>query len=153
MITLFIIAVLLFCLMLSYVRFTYNTPSMVSSIYYLLGNRGWIFQFVMDAIGILMMICLLDSELGEPYLAFIACAGLIFVGMAPRFLEDGERAVHKGAAIVSAVASVAWCLTVNMTQAMIAIALYLCFGTRQHPLYWAEITAILLVFWVYIFNI
>lgn len=153
MIILFVIAALLFCLMLLYVNFKYDTPSMVSSIFYLLGNHGWVFQFVMIAVGLLMMICLLDSGLGEQCLAFLACAGLMFVGVAPRFLEQGERAVHKSAAIVSAVTSIAWCLTVNAPQTIAAIALYICFGTRRHPLYWAEITAIILVFWVYKFNI
>lgn len=153
MIILSFVAALLFVVMLCVVIDKYGVPDMVSSIYYLLGKRGWLFQLVLVLFGAMMMACLLDSELGEPCLAFLACAGLIFVGMAPRFLEESERGLHKGSAIVSAVASVAWCLTVNMTQAMIAIALYLCFGTRKHPLYWAEITAILLVFWVYIFNI
>ena len=146
MVTLFIIAVLLFCLMLLYVKCKYGTPSMISSIYYLFGNHGWIFQLIMIVIGLLMMVILLDSGLGKQYLAFLACTGLIFVGAAPRFLESGEREVHKSAAILSAVASVAWCLSVNVTQTFIAIALYLLFGTRRHPLYWAEVTAILLVF-------
>lgn len=153
MVGLSFVAALLFVVMLCVVIDKYGVPDMVSSIYYLLGKQGWMFQLVLVLFGALMMVCLLDSELGEPCLAFIACAGLMFVGIAPRFLEESERGLHKGAAIVSAVASVAWCLTVNMTQAMIAIALYLCFGTHKHPLYWAEIAAILLVFWVYIFNI
>lgn len=113
MIGLSIIAALLFAVMLFVVIGKYGMPEMVSSIYYLLGKRGWVFQLVTMLFGAMMMACLLDSELGEPCLAFFACAGLMFVGAAPRFLDESERKVHKTAAIISAVASIGWCLTVD----------------------------------------
>ena len=108
MIVLSFVAAVLLTALLCVVIDKKGTPEMVSSIYYLLGKRGWVFQVVLVLFGALMMVCLLDSELGEPCLAFIACAGLMFVGMAPRFLEESERGLHKGAAIVAAVASVGW---------------------------------------------
>lgn len=131
----------------------YGVPDMVSSIYYLMGKKGWVFQTVMMLFGAMMMVCLLDSGLGVQCLAFFACAGLMFVGMAPRFLEESERGLHKGAAIVAAVASVGWCLTVDWR---IVVALsgwygvyWVCRDDESRPWFMAEVTAIWMVLLTY----
>ena len=132
----------------------YGVPEMVSSIYYLLGKSGWVFQVVMMSVGMLMLMCLLDCGKGVQCLAFLSCAGLMFVGAAPRFLEQDERAVHKSAAIVSAAASVGWCLTVNWRIVVALLGWYVvywaCRSEDDHPWLMAEVTAIwmvLLTFW------
>lgn len=157
MVGLSIIAVLLFVALLCVVINKYGVPEMVSSIYYLLGKRGWVFQLAMMLFGILMMVCLFDSGLGEQCLAFIACAGLMFVGSAPRFLDESERRLHKGAAVVSAVASVSWCLTVDIKLTVAAMGLYgvywACRDKDDKPWFVAEMTAILLVLCTYWCNI
>lgn len=152
----FIAALLMFALLCVVIN-KYGVPEMVSSIYYLLGKRGWVFQLLMIAFGATMMMCLIDSGLGEQCLAFIACAGLMFVGSAPRFLDESERRLHKGAAVVSAVASVSWCLTVDIKLTMAAMGLYgvywVCRDKDDKPWFVAEVTAILLVlctYWCYI---
>ena len=78
----------------------------------------------------------------------------MFVGAAPRFLEQDERAVHKSAAIVSAAASVGWCLTVNWRIVVALLGWYVvywaCRSEDDHPWLMAEVTAIwmvLLTFW------
>ncbi len=157
MVILSIIALIMFTMLSCTIVSKYGVPDMVSSMYYLLGKRGWVFQVVMIVFGMLLMICLLDSGLGEQCLAFLACTGLIFVGAAPRFLESGERVVHKGAAIVSAFASVAWCLTVDIKLTIAAMALYsvywVCRDDDSKPWFVAEVTAILLVLCTYWCNI
>lgn len=157
MIVLSFIAALLMIVMLCMVIDKKETPEMVSSIYYMMGKYGWGFQVVMMLFGILMMICLLDSGLGEQCLAFLACAGLMFVGMAPRFLEESERGLHKGAAIVSAVASVGWCLTVDWQCALAFMSWYCvywaCKDEDSKPWLTAEVTAILLVMVTYWRNV
>lgn len=157
MVVLSFIAALLLNALLCVVIDKKGVPEMVSSIYYLLGKRGWVFQVVMIAFGAMMMVCLLDSGLGEQCLAFIACAGLMFVGAAPRFLEQGERAVHKGAAIVSAVASVGWCLTVDWRLVLAFLSWYGVYlvGINKDSKPWltAEFTAILLVMVTYWCNV
>lgn len=144
---------LLFMAMLCVVINKYGVPDMVSTIYYLLGKRGWVFQLVMMLFGAMMMACLLDSGLGVPCLAFLACAGLMFVGAAPRFLEESERRVHKTAAIVSAVASVGWCLTVEWRFVFTFIAWYsvywACKDKNSKPWFMAEMTAIFMVLLMY----
>lgn len=153
----FIAALLMFAMLCLVIDNKKETPEMISSIYYLLGKKGWVFQLVMIMFGLLIMICLLDSGLGELCLAFLACAGLMFVGVAPRFLEQGERAVHKGAAIVSAVASVGWCLTVDWRMVLSFLAWYGLYlvGRKKDskPWFTAEFTAIFLVLLTYWFNV
>lgn len=153
MIGLSIIAALLFVVMLFVVIKKCGIPEMVSSIYYLLGKSGWVFQLVMMLFGAMMMVCLLDSGLGVPCLAFITCAGLMFVGAAPRFLEESERRVHKTAAIVSAVASVAWCLTVDWRMVLAFLAWYGVYwvgrDNNSKPWFTAEVTAVMLVLLTY----
>ena len=144
---------LLFMAMLCVVINKYGVPDMVSTIYYLLGKRGWVFQLVMMLFGAMMMVCLLDSGFGVPCLAFFACAGLMFVGMAPRFLEESERGLHKGAAIVSAVASVGWCFTVDWRMVLAFLAWYGVYWVGRDndskPWFTAEVTAIFMVLLTY----
>lgn len=153
MVILSFVAALLFVVMLCVVIDKYGVPDMVSSIYYLLGKRGWMFQLVMMLLGAMMMVCLLDSGLGMPCLAFLACAGLMFVGMAPRFLEESERGLHKGAAIVSAVASVGWCFTVDWRMVLAFLAWYGVYWVGRDndskPWFTAEVTAIFMVLLTY----
>lgn len=146
MIGLSIIAALLFVVMLIVVIKEYGVPEMVSSIYYLLGKSGWVFQVVMVAVGMLMLMCLLDCEKGVQCLAFLACGGLMFVGAAPRFMNE-DRGVHKAAATICAMAGIGWCLSANFIMTIAAIVAYVIGiayikGLRKYALFIAEAAAI-----------
>lgn len=146
MIGLSIIAALLFVVMLFVVIEEYGVPEMVSSIYYLLGKSGWVFQVVMMAVGMLMLMCLLDCEKGVQCLAFLACGGLMFVGAAPRFMNE-DRGVHKAAATICAMAGIGWCLSANFIMTIAAIVAYVIGiayikGLRKYALLVAEVAAI-----------
>lgn len=153
MIGLSIIVALLFVVMLIVVIKKYGVPEMVSSIYYLLGKSGWVFQVVMMSVGMLMLMCLLDCEKGVQCLAFLACGGLMFVGAAPRFLDKNERKIHKTAAITSAMASVAWCLTVDWRMVLTFLAWYGVYWVGRDndskPWFTAEVMAVMLVLLTY----
>lgn len=157
MILLAVFAELLFLTMLCVVINKYGVPDMVSSIYYMMGKHGWVFQLVMMLFGILMMVCLLDSGRGVQCFAFLVCAGLIFVGAAPRFLEEDERKVHKTVAITSAMASVAWCLTVDWRFVFTFLAWYgmfwICKDKNSKPWFMAEVMAVMLVLLTYWSNL
>lgn len=146
MIGLSIIAALLFVVMLFVVIKKCGVPEMVSSIYYLLGKSGWVFQVVMMSVGMLMLMCLLDCEKGIECLAFLACGGLMFVGAAPRFMNE-DRGVHKAAATICAMAGIGWCLSANFIMTIAAIVAYV-IGIayikrlRKYALFIAEVTAI-----------
>ena len=146
MIGLSIIAALLFVVMLFVVIKKYGVPEMVSSIYYLLGKNGWVFQVVMMSVGMLMLMCLLDCEKGVQCLAFLACGGLMFVGAAPRFMNE-DRGVHKAAATICAMAGIGWCLSANYVMTIAAIVAYVIGiayikGLRKYALLVAEVAAI-----------
>lgn len=146
MIGLSIIAALLFVVMLIVVIGKYGVPEMVSSIYYLLGKSGWVFQVVMMSVGMLMLMCLLDCEKGVQCLAFLACGGLMFVGAAPRFMNE-DRGVHKAAATICAMAGIGWCLSANFIMTIAAIVAYVIGiayikGLRKYALLVAEVAAI-----------
>lgn len=146
MIGLSIIAALLFVVMLIVVIGKYGVPEMVSSIYYLLGKSGWVFQVVMVSVGMLMLMCLLDCEKGVQCLAFLACGGLMFVGAAPRFMNE-DRGVHKAAATICAMAGIGWCLSANFIMTIAAIVAYVIGiayikGLRKYALFIAEAAAI-----------
>lgn len=146
MIGLSIIAALLFVVMLIVVIEEYGVPEMVSSIYYLLGKSGWVFQVVMMSVGMLMLMCLLDCEKGVQCLAFLSCAGLMFVGAAPRFMNE-DRGVHKAAATICAMAGIGWCLSANYVMTIAAIIAYMigfiCVKKlRKYALLVAEVAAI-----------
>lgn len=146
MIGLSIIAALLFVVMLIVVIEEYGVPEMVSSIYYLLGKSGWVFQVVMVSVGMLMLMCLLDCEKGVQCRAFLACGGLMFVGAAPRFMNE-DRGVHKAAATICAMAGISWCLSANFIMTIAAIIAYvigiICVKKlRKYALFVAEAAAI-----------
>lgn len=146
MIGLSIIAALLFVVMLIVVIEEYGIPEMVSSIYYLLGKSGWVFQVVMVSVGMLMLMCLLDCGKGVQCLAFLACGGLMFVGAAPRFMNE-DRGVHKAAATICAMAGIGWCLSANFVMTIAAIVAYVIGiayikGLRKYALFVAEAAAI-----------
>ena len=157
-------AVLLFGYLLA-MACRHGVPDMVSDTYYQLGKHGWLFTAVLSASALMMMIAILDSGRGLQAAAFIGTAGLVFVGFAPNYLSQDEYHVHKGAAILSAIGCVAWCLSVNIWPTLIIAIIYLLYhtaytvhkaaempywmpsiGTPWHPWYWAEVSCFADVF-------
>lgn len=154
-------------LLLAAMRF--GIPSMVSDVYYQLQgctgsevigdkrkrNYGWVFTLVMFVSAILMLVSMLDCGRGIQCLAFLGCAGLMFVGFAPHYLDNNEHAIHKAAAITAAIGCVGWCLSVNLAPTLLlAIAvLVIYFPPAAKPkavgCYFAEVAAFLDVFLTY----
>lgn len=157
-------------LLLSAMRF--GVPDMVSDTYYQLqGTTGsevigdkrrrnyrWVFTLVMFSSAILMLIPLLDCGKGIQFLAFLGCAGLMFVGFAPRYLDNNEHAIHKSAAITAAIGCVGWCASVNLAPTLLlAVAVLIIYfppAVKQKAIgcYWAEVAAFLdvyLTYWIF----
>ena len=150
----------------------FGIPTMVSDVYYQLQdytgsevidnklkrNYGWVFTAIMVASSILMLIPMLDCGMGIQCLAFLGCAGLMFVGFVPRYLDNTEHIIHKSAAITSAIGCVGWCASVNLIPTiLLAIAvLIIYFPPAKKPksvgYYWAEVAAFLdvyLTYWIF----
>lgn len=157
-------------LLLAAMRF--GVPTMVSDVYYQLQdytgsevidnklnrNYGWVFTAIMAASSILMLIPMLNCDMGIQCLAFFGCAGLMFVGFVPRYLDSAEHIIHKSAAITSAIGCVGWCASVNLIPTiLLAIAvLIIYFPPAKKPkavgYYWAEVAAFLdvyLTYWIF----
>ena len=157
-------------LLLAAMRF--GVPAMVSDVYYQLQNfagsevigdkekrnYGWVFTLVMFASAILMLVSLLDSGKGIQFLAFFGCAGLMFVGAAPNYIDRNTLPIHKCGAIVAAIGCVGWCSSVNLAPTLLlAIAvLIIYFPPAAKPkavgCYWAEVAAFLdvyLTYWIF----
>ena len=150
----------------------FGIPTMVSDVYYQLQdytgsevidnklkrNYGWVFTAIMVASSILMLIPMLDCGMGIQCLAFLGCAGLMFVGFVPRYLDSAEHIIHKSAATTSSIGCVGWCASVNLIPTiLLAIAvLIIYFPLAKNPkvvgYYWAEIAAFLdvyLTYWIF----
>ena len=157
-----ILSVISFALLFGYLgimAIRKGIPDMVSDTYYQLGKgKGWIFSAVLTACAVMMMVAILDSEKGTQAAAFLGTMGLVFVGFAPNYLDRDEYKVHKGAAILSAVGCVAWCLSVNIIPTIVIGSLYAVYlvandiariaksERKHHPWYWAEVSCFADVF-------
>lgn len=151
-------------LLLAAMRF--GIPDMVSDTYYQLQNcsgsevigdkhkrnYGAVFTGIMIIVAGLMMVCLLDSGKGVQCLAFLGCAGLCFVGIAPNYIDKDELPIHKGGAIVAAVGCVGWCMSVDLLPTLIIALTYILSLIKvnvKHPWYWLEIAGFLDTFITY----
>lgn len=148
----------------------FGIPNMVSDTYYQLQgctgseiapfrkprNMGWIFSLLMVMVAFLMLVCLLDTGRGIQLLAFLGCAGLCFVGCAPNYCDHDVYSVHKPAAIIAAVGSIGWCMSVSIIPTLIILTIYLFYAYRsrgskiRRPWYWAEVSGFADVFLTYI---
>lgn len=137
-----LIMYMLFIVTAMYYAVAKGRPTMVSEIYYGMG-RNRLMPLLLVAMAFAFMPAMFDTG-GFDAAAFLTCAGLAFVGTAPAYLEEGDRAVHKVGAIVSALASVMWGLTtMPVVVAVYGVAAAVAAVTdRRCWLFWCELCAI-----------
>ena len=116
----YILSVISFLLLVGFLLLAamrFGIPAMVSDVYYqlqnctgseVIGNKtkhnyGLLFTFIMFFTAVTMMVCMLDTGKGIQCLAFIGCAGLLFVGAAPNYLDADAYPIHKGGGACSCV--------------------------------------------------
>ena len=116
-------------------------PTMISEIYYGMG-RSLLLPCLLVALALSFLPVMLDLG-GQQWLAFLTCMGLAFVGAAPAYLSQGDRSVHKGAAILSAVAGTLWCMTMDPCVVAVAalMAIIATLTDRRCWLFWCEVCA------------
>lgn len=119
-------------------------PDCISAYYYELGK---VFSILMALMAFCLLYVMLDvTPEDRQFLAFLACGGILFVGVAPNYKEDVESSVHKTAAVISGVCSVLWTAFVSPAHCfflcMVAIALI----DRKRWLLWFEVPCFLMVF-------
>lgn len=116
-------------------------PTMISEIYYGTG-RSLLMPCLLVALALSFLPLMLDLG-GQQWLAFLTCMGLAFVGAAPAYLSQGERSVHKGAAILAAIAGTLWCMTMEPCVVAVAaiMAIIATLTDRRCWLFWCEVCA------------
>ena len=116
-------------------------PTMISEIYYGTG-RSLLTPCLLVALALSFLPTMLDLG-GQQWLAFLTCMGLAFVGAAPAYLSQCERSVHKGAAILAAVAGTLWCMTMEPCVVAVSalMAIIASLADRRCWLFWCEVCA------------
>lgn len=122
---------------------TKRVPTMLSEVYYL-ADKDWLFPTLMAALGASFLPLMLEAG-GLECMAFLACVGVIFVGAAPAYLDEGERTIHKCGAISAAITSVSWACSINALPTVLfaVLAAVLCIWKRPYWLFIVECCAIL----------
>lgn len=113
MTTLIIISLIIFLVYMTGMYLYFGIPHSISDTYYKLENRkkgaGWLFSAMCVSVGGLLLPALLDMTPDSyQFTAFLACAGLIFVGAVPQFKLPLTNTVHYGSAAVCCIFSQIW---------------------------------------------
>lgn len=141
----------------------FGIPYSISDTYYMLERRkrglGWLFTAMCWGVAFSLLPYLLDVTPDRyRFTAFLACAGLLFVGAAPRFKLPLTGSVHYGSAAVCVLFSQVW---VALTCWWILIPVWLTYlvytvvGMSRYvsgslwddfvetrPMFWVEVAAI-----------
>ena len=83
-------------------------PSSISVTFYRLKHPYWFCAVMWLTAGLLMPAILEVSTPGTEWIAFLGCAGMLLVGVAPNFREEFEGKVHTAGAIITMLSSQVW---------------------------------------------
>lgn len=129
-----------------YVHF--GIPASLSDTYYKLENRrkgaGWLFTAMCWGVALPLLPYLLDvTPAGYQFTAFLACAGLMFVGAAPQFKLSLTGPVHYVSAAVCCSSAILWCILSGYW--FIPFNAFLIYGwvalRYGKPMFWIEMAA------------
>lgn len=133
-----------------------SIPYSISDTFYSLEHKDW-FGFSMVATALSLMPSILDFTPGNyQFLAFLMCAGLIFVGAAPNFKKGIDRPVHIAGASIAGLCSQIWVILTQPYALFLWIPFLIGVGikmkkgwdgnlwsslTKCKPLFWSEAIA------------
>ena len=102
----------------------------------------WTHYALLALAALMMLPPMLDcTPYNWQFLAFIACASLVFVATAPSYLEKFEGRVHSISAILCAACAITWAAAV-VPVALIGCALLIVAAfDKKHRLLWLELSA------------
>lgn len=133
-------------------------PYSISATYYALKHKFWFGLTMVGTAILLMPSILVRSTDTTSYMAFLACVGIIMVGVAPNFKEETEGRIHEVGAVMCLAFSQLWVGFTDpwMLLPWIAYIIYsavymICkwddyfINTfiRTRPMFWLEIYALL----------
>lgn len=136
-------------------------PSSISATYYSLKHRLWFGATMWLTAGMLMPAILESTPCSYQFTAFLACAGMMMVGVAPNFREGIDKKVHTTGAVLCILFSQVWVLLTCpwVLLAWIAYLAYTAWGMKKYwkgnfisaylltkPMFWVEIMALLVTY-------
>lgn len=142
-------------------------PESISDTFYSLKYKIW-FGFSMTGISLsLMPQMITNTPSNYQFLAFLMCAGLIFVGIAPNFKKGLDRPVHITGASISAICSQIWAALIEPYSLLLWIPFLVYIGIRMKkedgnlydrfkkckPLFWSESITFTIIYIISLFNI
>ena len=144
-----------------------GVPYSISETFYRLEHKLWFGATMFLTAGLLMPAILEMTPESYQFTAFLACAGMMLVGAAPNFREGIERPIHIAGAILCLVFSqvwvgltcpwflLVWIVYVIYTVAMMARHVSdraLSDFLRTKPMFWVEVTALVVTYMVLLWN-
>lgn len=120
-------------------------PESLSSTYYKI-SKPRAFQLTMFIVGLgLLCVWVSFSEEFTQFLAFLSCAGVLFVGAAPSFKQELEGRIHYSSAIICCVCAVLWQIIEGLWDVTLWFAwmgLMLSLTDRNKWCFWLELSVI-----------
>ena len=102
----------------------------------------WTHYALLALAALMMLPPMLDcTPYNWQFLAFFACASLVFVATAPSYLERFEGRVHSISAILCAACAIAWAVVVVPVALIGCVLLIIAAFDKKHRLLWLELSA------------
>ena len=142
-------------------------PYSISETFYKLDHKLWFGATMFLTAGLLMPVILDVTPESYQFTAFLACAGMMLVGVAPNFREGIERPIHIAGAILCLVFSQVWValtcpwfLMIWIVYVIYTVVLMARYVTdralsdflRTKPMFWVEVTALVTTYMVLIWS-
>lgn len=148
MVTLVIISAIVFALYLLIMAKLHGIQPSISDNYYV-SRHPWTFTIVMWLVAFTMLPPMIEATTETwQFSAFLACAGIAFVGAAAAYKQSLTNTVHTAGAITAAIAAIAWAYTICPPLPSVAIiaAVYILLSRQRHMVYWIELTAFVMTY-------
>lgn len=150
-----VLAVISFAVMSAYLitmAGLYGVREYVSDNYYI-GRHPWIFSAVMCISALLLLPAMLDKGGGFQFLAFLACVGLVLVGVEPHYKSEYSSKIHAGGAITALIAGMLWSMTICWQVAIIDASAWVIYCTlfKKRRYYVGEVAALAAVYGTVLF--
>ncbi|MBV8038579.1 glycosyl transferase [Bacteroides sp. AN502] len=110
-------------------------PYSISETFYKLEHKWWFLVTMWLTAGLLMPAILESTPGCYQFTAFLACIGMMFVGVAPNFREGLDSPVHITGAILCILFSQVWVL-LTCPWMMLVWAVYLAYTVLAMKKYW-----------------
>lgn len=144
-----------------------GVPYSISETFYKLDHKLWFGATMFLTAGLLMPAILEMTPESYQFTAFLACGGMFLIGVAPNFREGIERPIHIAGAILCLVFSQVW-VALTCPWFLLVWIVYVIYTVvmmarhvtdralsdflRTKPMFWVEVTALVVTYMVLLWN-